>query len=101
MGTQRKTDRSTPSVGQGTARTQRSASSSVRTTARSFSSVSTTLTAMQRSKADLQDELFRVVRRLERCKEKRRLKKRLPGVVEGAQTADERDYNDHLHSVCV
>lgn len=61
--------------------------------------MSTTLTALNNSKAALQDELFRVSLRLDRCVERRKQKKRMPGLLENPQGAHDHDYNDHLHKV--
>lgn len=68
-------------------------------TGRSISSASTTLTVLQRSKANLQDELFRVSLRLDRCMNRRAMKAKMPGLIENPSGAQERDYNDHLHKL--
>lgn len=66
---------------------------------RSTSSMSTTLTTLNKSKAALQDELFRVSLRLDRCVERRKHKKRMPGLLENPRGAQDHDFNDHLHKL--
>ena len=70
--------------------------------ARSSSSImSNTTTSLMRSRAALQDQLYLVSRRLDRCMERRKDKEKLRGLIPLAQNAAERDYNDKVQNMCV